>query len=355
MVRLQDIADDLNLSRSTVSRVLNNKGRIGEETRKRVLEHAKKSGYHPNRVAQNLKQQRSGAVGIVIPDISNEFFSNLFRKISTDLYSHGLQPILFDTDENPENEEEYIEYLQTSVVDGMIVATSGADVYRNLPPDMFQRIVFIDNLPALERECLFIGSDNRRAAKLLTEHMLDLGHENIATIVGTKDTSSATDRLLGLKDALAERDLELPKKWVIPTNFQYAEGYEAAMKLLRTVDRPSAIIAQNNVLAYAAIRVANELGLQVPGALSIACFDHVDVYGFISPVVTSVVQSMDEMAHNAVAILLHSLEGDVPESRRITIPAAFRPGETTGPPNIEAVVRAEPRPPSAPNSNGNKP
>ncbi len=332
MVRLQDIADDLNLSRSTVSRVLNNKGRIGEDTRKLVLDYARKTGYHPNRLAQNLKQQRSGSVGIIIPDISNEFFSHLFRRISNDLYDNGLQPILFDTNEDPNNEKEYVEYLQSSVVDGMIVATSGSNVYSSLPSALLNKIIFIDNKPQIDTGCTFIGSDNRAAAKLLTEYILSLGHREIATLVGTKDTSSATDRLDGFKEALAEQNVRLVDKWVVQTNFLYEDGYEKAGELLKTAERPSAIIAQNNVLAYAAIRVANEMGLQVPGDVSIACFDHVDTYGFISPVVTSIVQSVDAIADTAVEILLEHLNQENLDKRTVIIPATFKVGETTAGP-----------------------
>lgn len=328
-VTLRDIADHLGVAQSTVSRVLNGTGRVGAETRARILEYAESVNYTPNRLGLNLKLQKSGTVGILLPDINNDFYSVLFKVLDRHLRAASFQPILFDTNENKEREREYVSYLQSSVVDGMIVATSGSSVYSELPDSLLERIVFIDNKPSLEKDICFVGSDNYASSRQLTAHLIEQGHRNIATLVGMEDASSAEERLAAFRDELREQSIDLPEKWVVRTNFLYDDGYQQAKKLLEQKDRPTAIIAQNNVLAYAAIRVAQEMDLQVPGDIDVACFDHIDVYGFMRPVITTAVQSLDLLGKKAADRLIVRLSGRKVEPGEEIIPAEFRAGETT--------------------------
>lgn len=330
MVRIHDIAQALGLSESTVSRVLNQRGRISEETRQLVLEYAEQVGYRPNRIAQNLKSQSSKTVGVLLPDINNAFYSLLFTTIGKRLQLAGLQPILFDTSEESFRERDYVEYLRSSLVDGMIIATSGSDIYDQLPQEIIDRIVFLDNKPNTEREYSFVGTDNVNAARELTDLLVDLGHKKIATIIGPMAASSATERFQGYLAGLEKAGLSTREEWIIPTNFLYQDAYEKSQELFAQSDAPTAIVAQNNVLAYAAIRVVGELGLQVPEDISICCFDHIDVYGFIRPKATSMNQPLEDMAKRATELLLRSLNNKDHAKEQLILPARFSPGETSG-------------------------
>lgn len=327
---LKDIADHLGLSQSTVSRVLNNKGRVSEETRKKILDYADELHYRPNHLGKSLRLQRSNTVGILLPDINNEFYSMLFKEIDLHLRRARLQPILFDTNEDLEREEEAVRYLQSAVVDGLIVATSGSEIYGKLPASMLRHIVFIDNRPKIETPYWFVGSENKRAAMTLTQHLIDNGHRTIATLVGPQKVSSARERLSGFETCLFENGLPLKSEWVIQTNFLYQDGYEKSQALLASGQRPSAIIAQNNVLAYAAIRAAQEMNLEVPTDVAVACFDHVDVYGFMHPEVTSVVQSIPDLAAASARKLIDAINGLDTNNAETIIPVQFRLGDTSG-------------------------
>lgn len=329
MAKLRDIAEHLGMSESTVSRVLNGKGRVSEATRARVLAYAREVDYHPNGLAVRLKQQRSNTVGVLVPDINNVFYSTLFKEIDKHLRRAGLAPILFDSNEDEVREAEFVKYLQAHSVDGMIVATSGADIYKSLSDELLDRIAFIDNRPHIDEGYRFVGSENELAAHALTQHVIDRGHRSVATVVGAMGESSAIERLAGFKRCLAENDIDVPGHWIVHTNFLYEDGLRRARVLLTREPRPTAIIAQNNVLAYAAIKVAFDLGISVPEDLAVACFDHVDAYGFMRPVVTSAVQSVSDLATAAARSVIAGIEGDDEIPRETILEVEFRLGETS--------------------------
>lgn len=328
MTTLRDIAQELGIAESTVSRVLNNKGRVGEATKQKVLAYVDKVQYHPNQMAKSLKMQSAHSLGVVVPDISNEFYALLFKEIDRLISVEGYTPILFDIGDDVEREEAFLAQLRSHTVDGLVVATSGSDAYRGLPESTMRRIVFVDNLPHGDPECSYVGADNVKSSYALTQHLVERGHTRIATVVGPAGESSALERLEGMQQCLTDNDLSLPADWIARTNFQYADGYAKATALLDRDDPPTAIIAQNNVLAYATIRVARSREMQVPRDLAVACFDHLDTYGFMRPVITSMVQPLDQIASKAWELLQAGIAGEHPHTLH-RFDASFQLGETT--------------------------
>lgn len=330
MTTLRDIAAHFGLSESTVSRILNNTGRVSPSTRERVLAYAAEVDYHPNQLAKSLKRQQSNTVGVMLPDIANEYYALLYREMEERLRRHGLMSILFNTNEDQDREHEFVSYLLSAQVDGMIVATSGSSVYETLSDDMLGKIVFVDNRPAVgERAVTFVGADNVASSIALTEHLIGRGYRRIATLVGSLAESSAQERLSGVRQCLAAHAIDLPEEWVVRTNFLYADGVEQSQALLSSSERPNAVIAQNNVLAYATIRVARSMGLTVPADLAVVCFDHVDVYGFMRPVITTTRQPIDQVAEHAASELVNRVRGGETGAREVILAADFQPGETS--------------------------
>lgn len=325
---LRDIAQHMGLSESTISRVLNGKGRVGPETRRRVLEYAEEINYHPNQLAKRLKLQAAESIGVVVPDISNEFYALLFKYIDQCLAPQGFTPTLFNIGEDLEREVSFMAHLRSSTVDGMIVATAGSEIYPSLSPQLLKRIVFVDNLPVGLDDCLYVGADNVKSSYDLTQHLVDRGHTRIATVMGPVRESSATERLEGFQQCLADNGIPLREEWVVRTNFQYEDGYAKAQQLLAGDEFPTAIIAQNNVLAYATIRVVRKRRLQVPGDVAVACFDHLDPYGFMRPVITTMVQPLEAIADLACELLLKSRATDSASARHL-LEVQFQLGETT--------------------------
>lgn len=326
--RLRDIARHMGLSESTVSRVLNGKGRVGDDTRRRVLEYAEQVNYYPNQLAKGLKLQVAESIGVVVPDISNEFYAVLFKLIDSQVAPDGYTATLFNVGDDVGREASFLGHLRSSTVDGMIVATAGSDAYSTLPAQLLDRIVFVDNLPSGLDDCSYVGADNVKSSYDLTQHLIDRGHSRIATVMGPVRESSATERLEGFQRCLADNGIPLPDDWVVRTNFQYADGLAKAAYLLSGKERPTAIIAQNNVLAYATIRVARKQSMQVPRDVAVACFDHLDPYGFMRPVITTMVQPLDAIVELACDLLRgrHSAHGGHVQHRPR---AEFQLGETT--------------------------
>lgn len=329
MTTIRDIARHIGVSEATVSRVLNGKGRVGDDTRKAILEYAQSVDYRPNQIAMRLKKQSSKMIGVVVPDISNEFYSKFYQLCDLRLSKRGYTPILFNTGESLEREGGFVEHLRSAIVDGLIIATSGSAVYAELPESIISRIVFVDNRPDIDRPFAFAGSNNEEASFQLTRHFADRGICRIATIMGPLGESSAQERLLGFNRCVSMLGLEVPDEWRVRTDFTYADGMRKARELLSAPRRPEGIIAQNNVLAYAAIRVAREQGLRVPDSFAVACFDHIDTYGFMRPVITSMIQPLEEISQWACDRLLEQLKADGTELQQIEFTSAFHLGKTS--------------------------
>lgn len=328
MATLRDIALELGLSESTVSRVLNHKGRVGEATRRRVLAYADEIKYLPNQMAKSLKTQKVSSLGVVVPDISNEFYALLFKSIDRLVSDAGYTPMLFNIGDDPGREEVFLGHLRSSTVGGLVVATSGSEAYLPLSESLLTRIVFVDNLPKGDVDCNYVGADNVASSYRLTQHLIDRGHRRVATVVGPAGESSAQERLQGFEQCLNANGLSLPPGWIVRTNFQYEDGYAKVRALMESDDRPTAVIAQNNVLAYATIRVARKRGMTVPGDLAVACFDHLDTYGFMRPVITTMVQPLDAIAQKAWQLLQAGIAGHFDREHHL-VDAQFLLGETT--------------------------
>lgn len=328
MATLRDIAQQMGLSESTVSRVLNNKGRVSASTKKKVLAYADQIQYHPNQMAKSLKLQAANSLGVVVPDISNEFYALLFKEIDHRVSGLGYTPILFNIGDDVRREQAFLGQLRSSTVDGLVVATSGSSAYASLPASLMRRIVFVDNLPSGGPECSYVGADNVKSSYALTQHLIERGHTRIATIVGPAGESSALERLEGFEQCLADNSLSLPRGWIARTNFQYADGWAKAKSLLERKNPPTAIIAQNNVLAYATIGFARTRNLRVPRDVAVACFDHLDTYGFMRPVITSMVQPLDQIAEKAWELLRAGISGESHNALH-RFEASFQLGETT--------------------------
>lgn len=329
MTTLRDIALELGLSESTVSRVLNNKGRVSEATRRKVLAYANDIKYLPNQMAQALKMQRVTSLGVVVPDISNEFYALLFKELDLLVSADGYTPMLFNIGDDPTREEMFLGHLRSSTVGGLVVATAGGDSYASLPTSLLRRIVFVDNLPKGEVAGNFVGADNVASSYRLTQHLISRGHRRIATVVGPAGESSARERLEGFERCLTDHNLSLPEGWIVRTNFRYADAYDQVRAMMEVDgEHPTAVIAQNNVLAYATIRMARNRGMTVPRDIAVACFDHLDTYGFMRPVITTMAQPVAQIAQQAWRLLHASLEGTF-EATRHLVEADFQLGETT--------------------------
>jgi len=308
-VTLKDLAKYLNLSPATVSRALNNKGRISQETRKRVIAAAQTHHYRPNDTARALKTNRSSTIGVIIPDATNIFYSIMLKSIDQVLLEKGFSTIFCDSDENIERETEYFNILKSKHVSSMIIVTAGKnDIYSN--ESSLANIVFVDNIPSIKREFSYVSIDNVKAAYELTQLVIDYGHRDIAVVCADLSETTSYDRLEGFKQCVKDNGLEHNLNNVHPGSFRYQCGYDAAKKILQKKSRPTAIYAQNNMQAYGVIKALREAALIVPDDISVVCFDAIDETGLMSPKLTCVMQPVEEIGRKAVSSIMRNINGE---------------------------------------------
>ncbi len=291
MVQLKDIAKKLNLSVATVSKVINGKGRVSEATRDRVLKAIAESGYKPNELARSLRRQSSNTLGVIVPDLTNNFYANVIKGVEKIAWQNGYSVIVCNSDENIEKEKAYLDLLLQNKIAGLVMATVAGHTsmirsYReaNIP------VVFFDNVPHSDENFDVVTIDNIRASYELTRHLIDQGTREIAFITGPLNQSTSYDRLTGFRRCMEDHGLQVKDKLVAVDEFKLESGYRIMRKWLADGERPEALFAANNFILYGAIRAITEAGLTIPDDIKVVCFDALDDTGLIRPEITTVMQ-----------------------------------------------------------------
>jgi LacI family transcriptional regulator len=324
---LKSIADRSKVSVSTVSRVLAGKAgtyRISEETASAVTAIAKELGYMPNLLASGLRLRRTRTIGLVIPDISNPFFSSVVRTIERTARSHAYSIILCDSEEDTDLETRALILLQARKVDGLLVFPVGQDAShirevrsRNIPMVLIDRL-----LPAVR--CPSIASDNFRGAFEAVSYLHAHGHRSIACIQGLKNTSSNQERVRGYRAALVEHGITIDETLIVGSNFGEENGYVETKLILNRERRPTAIFALGNLIALGILRALADEHLRVPEDLSLIAFDDQPYFSFLSTPVTTVAQQNAEIGQIAVKLLLDEMEsGRIREPSTLLLPTTL--------------------------------
>jgi DNA-binding LacI/PurR family transcriptional regulator len=310
-VTLKDIAEHLNISVSTVSRVVNNKDRVDPQTRKRVLNALEEFQYRPNEVARSLKRKTSKAIGIVVPDISNVFFSTVIKGVESVARQYGYSVIVCNSDESREIEDEYTDLLLQKQVSALIIATVGGNMdFFKLYKRAGVPVVFIDNIPKMDSNFDFVAIDNIKASYKLVEHLVKLGHKEIAIITGSLNETTALERLQGWENCLKDNNITIRKEWIATGDFKQQSGYNSMQRLLNGRKVPTAVFAANNFLSYGAIRAILDANLRIPEDIALVGFDAVDLTGLVRPRITSVIQPAEEIGVIAGEIIMRKINNN---------------------------------------------
>ena len=316
---LKEIAEELDLSVSTVSRAINNSGRISADTRRAVLEAARRRNYTPNRIAQTLRQKHSNTVGLIVPDIG-DYFADVIKGIESELSTHGYSLLLADSHENPIKEANYINLMQQSQVDGLIIATV-SDEFQWI--DNYQAsgtpVIFFDNEPK-DLECNKVVLNNIKATEIAVDHLVKLGHRDIALICGNVKESTASFRRKGFTEAMAKHGLEVNYNLIKEGLYFLDAGYSSMEELIlsREENPFSAVIVSTNRLACSAIHAIKDYGLRYPEDLSFIGFDIEDPDRLISPTITTVLQPKKRLgqliAHRLFQEMQNAADGNDKEN-----------------------------------------
>ena len=330
-VGIRDVAKLAGVSTGTVSRVLNDHPSVTDELRARVRRIIDDLGYMPDPSARSMRSKVSRLIGIVIPDLTNPFFSELVQSAEQAAASHGYNIIVMTSFDDAAKEADRIGQLTSRKVDGIILVPSNDFHTLKLPKAL--PIVVVDRLmPGYSG----IASDHRSGVRLGVEHLLKLGHRRIGFISGPRHSVPANDRLKGYLDAMGQSDDDgqiQASQLIAEAAFDYESGRSAGNYLLARArsERPTAIFASSDQQAIGCMRAAHDLGIPIPAALSIVGFDGIPLSSMTTPRLTTVKQPIQKIAAAAVAVLLNK-QPTPGVGHPILLDCELSEGETTSSP-----------------------
>ena len=336
MHTIRDVARLAGVSVATASAVVNNKGTVSPKLTQRVRSAMEALDYHPDQVARSLKVRQTQTVGIVIPDATNPFFTDVIRGVEGEARAHGYALIFCDSAEDPAQERINLNTLFSRRVDGVLLAPTDSYAAQDRLIQRRFPIVFFDRLPPG-----FAGSavvtDNFGAAYEATRHLIVLGHDRIAIIAGRLDLSNGLDRLEGFRKALQEAGLPLHDEYLLRGNFQLESGHKCGLELLRLSTPPTAVFSCNNQMTLGLMRALYENRIPCPERISVLGFDDFDWAANFSPRLTTVAQPTFEMGKQAMQLLLHKMKAfrektETFEEKVIALKAELRVRDSTAPP-----------------------
>jgi LacI family transcriptional regulator len=326
MVTIYDIAAKAGVSAMTVSRVINNTGKISDKTRVKVRLVMEELNYVPNQMARSLVLQHSNLLFLLITDITNPFYTTLARGAEDAAKKHGYRLLFGNSDESVEKEKDYLDTILTTRADGVLVAPAGDPSLPHLETLRKHKIPFV----LLDREvpgmdCDVVLGDSKEGARKLVNYLTSHGHHRIALINGSPYVSSARLRLEGYREALKLNDLPYYETYVLEKAFELRSDLSDIEAWLYRMDPlPTAIIAGNNVLAVEVIRTLHNIGVRVPDQMSLVCFDDLGPYSEIDPFLTVVAQQAYQFGYLGMQMLVERIQqrGEIAKPwKKIVLPA----------------------------------
>lgn len=304
---IKDVAKEANVSVMTVSRVINNKGYISENTRNKVQEAIKKLNYSPNLGARNLVLKKTNFLGLVVPDISNPFFGDLVKAAENIAKNRGYSLLLGDSDGDVESEIEYIEAFKGRMCEAIILVAPRTEdkilkeLNKKIPLVLVDRNIDDETITQ-------VVLDNSEGARAAVKHLIDLGHKRIAFIMGPNNVPNSHKRKIGYLDVLKENGIEYDPDLEYQGEFKIETGKEAFKKFIQLDNPPTAIFNSNDLIAFGFVIAAREAGYSIPNDFSVVGFDDIFLSSLMDPPLTTVKYPFVEMGIRAINMLLDSFD-----------------------------------------------
>lgn len=303
-VTIRDVAKLAGVAPITVSRVVNGLPGVSQSTRERVNKAIAELNYVPNAMAKSLRSQQSRTIALVVTDITNPFWTTVARGVEDTAARRGYNVIFCNTDEDLEKEANYINILLQRRVDGLIIAPSPGDKdylislkRHNVPCVLIDRRVNGFNADV-------VRSDSKEGARLLTQHLINLGHRRIALLAGPTKVFTSRERLAGYLETLQKNNIPIDDDLIKEGMFEEDGGFQFAKEILDYVPRPTAVFAANLSIAIGALRALREAGVRVPEDVGLVCFDDLPQASLIYPFLTVWAQRPYAMGIAAAELLL---------------------------------------------------
>lgn len=337
MVTIREVARIAGVSIATVSRVLSNSGYpVNSQTREAVLQVAEEVGYSPNRAARSLRTERSSLIGVILDNFSSQWAPVIIRGIQDVLHNCGYFTLVVNIP--------WEKYSQADVVQDMLGHSVDGFVFVETWHPVRERLDMLNNRPYVIVHRLFHESDpysiipdERRNSALVVKHLLALGHKKIAYIAGDAGYFSSAQRLNTYLDTMRAAGLEARDGWIVQGEWQVPSGYHCAKRILAAAQKPSAIVAANDGLAYGALLAAKDEGLRVPEDVAIVGYDDHEISRIANPTITTVTLPLFLMGQVAAKNLLHQLGADDRQYAEQLIPGKLIVRQSCGAPEGKAV------------------
>ncbi len=319
-ITIIDVAREAGVSYGTVSRVINDSPNVKPETRERIKAVIKRTGFVGNRNARSLVSGRTNMIGLLIPDLGTAYIGEIIRGIDIELESASYNMMLYTTHRRETKEAGYITSLIQSGVDGLILILP-----RN-PANFLEKLrslnfpyVLVDH-QGIDEQGPAVGATNYQGAFDATEYLIKLGHRKIAFITGSMDLGCSQERLHGFKAAMAKHAISINNEWIMEGDFEQSTGYRGGKYLMSLPNRPTAIFASNDLMAFGVMDAVRDMGLKIPGDISVIGFDNILQAGQTMPGLTTVQQPLEMMGRQATRILVDMMKDGQIKAGKVELP-----------------------------------
>jgi LacI family transcriptional regulator len=319
---IHDIARELNISASTVSRALNDNPRISLQTKERIKAVATRMGYRPNTLASNLRNKKSNTIGVVVPLINRHFFSSVISGIEAIAFNAGYNVVISQSNDLVSKEIKIVQSMFANRIDGLIISIAmQTDTFEHLK--VFRKknipLVFFDRAVA-EIETDKIVVDDFAGGFRVTQHLIDQGYQRIAHLAGTQNLQTYLLRKKGYIEALRKNDIPFDESLVIINTLTSEEGASAIQQLMSLPNPPDAIFCGNDTTALSSMIFLRDKGIRIPQDIGIVGFSNEPFSKVVSPSISTIAQPGFEMGQKAAELLIRQIETKERTYQTIVLP-----------------------------------
>lgn len=317
-ISITDIARELKVTPSTVSRALNGGPRIGEKTRQAVLDLAHEWGYRPNPLAKGLHNSKTYNIGLIIPEFTHHFFNQVLRGIESVAVEKDYHLVTCTSNNGYEKEKKSVQTLLDLRVDGFLISigddTEACDHFQEII-DYQVPLIFIDRI-CEDVEASYVITDDFQGAYQGTEHLITMGGRQIVYIKGPTHISTTFNRLMGYQEALKKWQIPYREELVIEGNT--GESVDEALSVLLRSHSVDAVFAHSDYLAYEAVRTIQRAGYQIPSDILVMGYANEPISAYMTPRLSTVQQPAFDLGKTAATLLLQQMEGDATRNEVVT-------------------------------------
>lgn len=331
---MKEVAEYAKVSLSTVSYVLNDSGPVAPDRRARVLDAVRALNYTPNESARSLKRRSASAIGLVIPDLTNQFFAQLTQGVERAATERDVLVVLCASETIDEAQSHHARLMRSQRVDGVLYLSGvGTSTQSLLELTSLGPVVLVDERrPGLELPAVL--SDGRRGAREIARHVLDQGHKRVTVIAGPPTSWTAEQRLAGYREAFASAGQDPDELVVLAGDYRQPSGTQRAREALSIAPnkRPTALLCSNDLMALGALDYCKSAGISVPDDVSIVGFDDIPIAALVTPGLTTVSQPAFEMGYQATMLLVDLVSGKANRDGGGLLPVTLQIRDSVAPP-----------------------